>query len=142
MLNLLKIYSVFILLSLSLNTLADHAIAIIVHPDNHSEFDERLARQIFLGQVKSFPNGKEAQAYSPKDDETLINVFTNKVLRRNPHTMNAYWARMIFTAKATPPRELPDADAVKKVVSSSIHAISYINAEDADDSVRIIAIIE
>lgn len=142
MIKLLKNCAMLVILSFSLSAHANHSIAIIVHPDNPSEFDERVARQIFLGQVKSFPDGKEAQAYAAKDDEELRDLFVAKVLRRNPHTMNAYWARMIFTAKATPPRELPDTEAVKKMVSNSAHAISYIDTKDVDESIRVIAIVE
>lgn len=142
MIRLLNVSLVALLLSLSLYSHASNAIAIIVHPENHNEFNERVARQIFLGQIKSFPDGKEAKPYAATDNEALREDFISKVLRRNPHTMNAYWARMIFTAKATPPRELPNAMAIKKVVASSLSAISYINSSDIDDSVRVVAIIE
>lgn len=139
--KLIQASIISILLSFSFYSQASNAIAIVVHPDNHSEFDERIARQIFLGQVKSFPNGNEARPYTSSNEE-LHNLFISKVLRRNPHTMNAYWARMIFTAKATPPRDLPDADAIKKMVASSVHAIGYLPSQDVDDNVRVIAIIE
>lgn len=142
MISLLNASIIALFLSLSLYSHANHTIAIIVHPENHNEFDERVTRQIFLGQIKSFPDGKEAKAFAVAGNEALRDDFITKVLRRNPHTMNAYWARMIFTAKATPPRELPSADAIKKMVANSPNAIGYINSSDIDNSVRVIAIIE
>lgn len=118
------------------------SIAIIVHPDNNTNFDERIARQIFLGQVKSFPDGKEAVPYANAGDAELHEEFISKVLKRNPNTMNAYWARMIFTAKANPPRELPDSHTVKKIVASSVNSIAYIHPDDVDETVRVIAIVD
>lgn len=111
-------------------------IAVIVHPSNNNVLDERQVRQIFLGQIKTYPDGSEAQTFDNLGSKTLRSAFISQVLRRNESTMNAYWARMIFTAKATPPQELPDSKTVKKVVSSNPRAIAYIEASQVDGSVK------
>ncbi|HEY9034459.1 MAG TPA: hypothetical protein VIN71_11015 [Pseudomonadales bacterium] len=117
------------------------AIAVIVNPDNANQLGEREVRQIFLGQIKTFPDGLEAQTL---DNMTgaLRGDFISKVLKRNESTMNAYWARMLFTAKAIPPRELADSGAVKKAVADNKNAIGYIDASQVDDSVKVLMTIE
>ena len=121
---------------------AHAAIAIIIHPDNQTQFDERTVRQLFLGQIKTFPDGSEARAYDNLGNSDLRSAFITKVLRRNENTMNAYWARMIFTAKATPPQELPNSASVIKTVAANKNAIGYIDAEEVDSSVRVIVTLE
>lgn len=130
------------LLVFGLLTQAHAAIAIIVNPDNNTQFDERTVRQIFLGQIKTFPDGSEARAYDNLGNDALRSAFITQVLRRNESTMNAYWARMIFTAKATPPQELPNSASVKKTVAENKNAIGYIEADKIDSSVRVIVTIE
>lgn len=111
-------------------------IAVVVHPSNNNVLNERQVRQIFLGQIKTYPDGSEAQTFDNLNPKHLRSTFISQVLRRNENTMNAYWARMIFTAKATPPQELPDSETIKKVVSSNPRAISYLEARYVDSSVK------
>ena len=120
---------------------AHAAIAIIVNPDNSNTLNEREVRQIFLGQIKTFPDGLEAQTLDNLSGD-LRSRFITGVLKRNESTMNAYWARMLFTAKATPPRELADSAEVKQAVAGSKTAIGYIDASQVDDSVRVIMTVE
>lgn len=121
---------------------AHAAIAVIVNPDNETQFDERTVRQIFLGQIKTFPDGSVARTYDNLDNSDLRSAFIRKVLRRNESTMNAYWARMIFTAKATPPQELENSESVIKTVAANRNAISYIDSNDVDSSIRVVVTIE
>lgn len=130
------------LLFFSLLAQAHAPIAIIVNPSNNTQFDERTVRQIFLGQIKTYPDGSEARTYDNLGNSDLRSGFITKVLRRNESTMNAYWARMIFTAKATPPQELPNSDSVKKTVANNKNAIGYIEADLVDSTVRVIITIE
>lgn len=129
-----------LLLGFSLSSYA--SIAVIIHPSNDNKFDERTVRQIFLGQIKTYPDGSEARAFDNLGDANLRSDFITKVLRRNESTMNAYWARMIFTAKATPPQELPDAASVLKMVAGNKQAIGYIDSSQVNDSVRVIVTID
>ena len=118
------------------------SIAVIVNAQNTNTLDERMIRQIFLGQINTFPDGKEAQTFDTTDQGNLRSDFITKVLRRNENTMNAYWARMIFTARATPPKELPDSDAVKEAVAANAGGIGYIAANQVDDSVRVVLTVD
>lgn len=53
-----------------------------------------------------------------------------------PAQVRAAWARIMFTGRGEPPRELPSAAAVKKAVIADDNAIGYIDAEALDASVR------
>lgn len=120
---------------------AHAAIAVVVNPDNANQLDQREVRQIFLGQIKTFPDGEEAQTLDNMTGD-LRDDFISKVLKRNVNTMNAYWARMLFTAKATPPKELSDSEQVKQAIANNKNAIGYIDSSQVDDSVRVLMTIE
>jgi ABC-type phosphate transport system substrate-binding protein len=52
--------------------------------------------------------------------------------------VNAYWAKLLFTGRASPPRSLTDSETVLQVVRENRNAIGYIESEYADDTVRVV----
>ena len=46
------------------------------------------------------------------------------------------WARLVFTGKGLPPKELPTVAAVKLVVARDPKAIGYIEKSDVDATVK------
>mgnify|MGYP002132717341 FL=1 len=51
------------------------------------------------------------------------------------------WARVMFTGRGEPPRELPDAGAVKAAVAANANIVGYIDASQVDGSVRTVMIL-
>ncbi len=51
------------------------------------------------------------------------------------------WARVMFTGRGEPPRELPDAAAVKAAVAANANVVGYINASMVDNSVRTVMVL-
>ncbi len=51
------------------------------------------------------------------------------------------WARVMFTGRGEPPRELPDAAAVKAAVAANANVVGYIDASMVDGSVRTVMIL-
>lgn len=52
--------------------------------------------------------------------------------------INAYWARILFTGRATPPRQVEDNDAVIDVVKKNPSAIGYVAAVTKLDGVKVV----
>ncbi|NRB41106.1 MAG: phosphate ABC transporter substrate-binding protein [Pseudomonadales bacterium] len=126
------------LLSLSMQQVAFADIAIVVHPSNTEAADANKIRRIFLGKTKAFSNGEKVQTFDlPKGDKAR-EVFREEVLRKSESRLNSYWARMLFSSKAQPPKELSGPDEIKEIVASNVNAISYLDSVDVDASVRVI----
>jgi len=95
-------------------------------------------RRIFLGQTGKFPNGEKAEPLDVSGD--FRNAFYEFILKKSSTQIENYWASMIFTGKAMPPRQL-QPHAVKQAVTSSTRAISYIDRSQVDSSVKVISIV-
>lgn len=67
---------------------------------------------------------------------TLRTNFYKAATDSDPAQVRAAWARIMFTGRGEPPRELPNAAAVKKAVIADGNAIGYIEADALDTSVR------
>lgn len=118
-------------------------IAVIVHPDNTSEFNQGTIRQMFLGKKQTFSNGAKVTVYElatpSKQNQRL---FYGKLLEKDQNTLQAYWARMLFSSKATPPIKLTSNTTMKYTVANTLLALGYIDTRYLDDSVKTVLIIK
>ena len=65
-------------------------------------------------------------------------LFYTKVTGKNSAQVKAAWSRLVFSGKATPPKELATAADVKKFVASNPDAIGYIEKSAVDASVKVV----
>jgi ABC-type phosphate transport system substrate-binding protein len=65
-------------------------------------------------------------------------AFYQRVTGHDLSQVKATWSRLVFTGKATPPKELPDSAAVKKAVAADPKAIGYIEKSAVDGSVKVV----
>lgn len=128
-----------ILFLLTIQMAAAHAdMVVIANP--HANFNfltKGELRRIFLGQTGNFPNGDPAEPFDVVGE--YRNMFYQTMLMKTPESVENYWASMIFTGKAQPPRQVQPNEA-KQLVATSPRAISYIDRSQVDASVKVISI--
>ena len=91
-------------------------------------------------QVAQFFLGKSS-AMSPIDQPESAPAraeFYKKVTDKDASQVKALWSKLVFTGKATMPKEAADSAAVKKMVASDPKAIGYIEKSAVDASVKVI----
>jgi len=91
-------------------------------------------------EVAQFFLGKN-QAMRPLDrsnSEPIKAQFYQKLSGQDLSQVKATWSRLVFTGKASPPKELPDAAAVKKAVAADPKAIGYIDKSEVDSTVKVL----
>jgi hypothetical protein len=71
----------------------------------------------------------------------LRESFYKKATDRDSAQIKAVWSRLLFTGQGQPPKELADAAAVKKAVAADPKAIGYIDKNDLDASVKVVALL-
>ncbi len=132
--------SLLLALFLSFSAVAQGEIAVIVNPNNDLEqLTVKQVRDIFLGRARAFPNGKFAV---PVDQTTSIRTyFYEQVAARPIEQINAYWARLIFAGRSSPPKQLEDDEAVLQAVKNNEDMIGYVDKNRVDDDVRLLLLI-
>ena len=91
-------------------------------------------------EVSQFFLGKN-QAMKPVDrssSDPIKAQFYQKLSGQDLSQVKATWARLVFTGKASAPKELPDAAAVKKAVAADPKAIGYIDKSEVDATVKVL----
>jgi ABC-type phosphate transport system substrate-binding protein len=96
---------------------------------------------LFLSEATRFPDGGEAVALDLPIGSPLRDEFYLKVANRSPALMKAYWTKKIFTGRGQPPRELPNSQAVRKLVADNPTLIGYIERSALDASVRPVMVV-
>ncbi|MCH8537909.1 MAG: phosphate ABC transporter substrate-binding protein [Alkalimonas sp.] len=114
-------------------------ISIIVHPSNNASVDQSELNRLFLGRGNSFSDGGRATPMNLAEGIPARDSFDNKVLNRSSAQLKAYWSRLVFTGKGTPPPEHANAAAMIAAVAAEPTAIGYVASSDVDDSVKVVA---
>ena len=125
-------------ISLIASAAAFSAVAVIVHPSNGNSLSQSDITRIFLGKKKSFPDGVDAIPVDQQEGSAARSAFVGTILKKNDQQIKAYWAQLLFTGKGTPPKEVGSGADVKKLVSENPALIGYIDAAEADASVKIV----
>ena len=114
-------------------------VAVVVNPK--SPLATMTADQvsgIFLGKSNTLPSGGTAMPTDLPDSAPAHELFYTKVTGKSSAQVKAAWSRLVFSGKATPPKELASSADVKKFVASNPDAIGYIEKAAVDSSVKVV----
>lgn len=112
-------------------------VAIVVHPENNATISDENIKRMFLGKEKRFSDGQASVPVNLKEGE-IKDTFNQTFLARSSAQVSAYWSKLIFTGKGTPPKEFSSEQEVLAYVASNKDAIGYIDTSLVNDSVKVI----
>lgn len=131
----------WVLAALALGTGAANAeVVVIVNPKNAAaSLSSEQISALYLGNSTTFPDGSTAALADQPEAAGIRGDFYQKATGRSNAQVKATWARLTFTGKATPPKELKSDAEVKAWVAADPKAIGYIDSSAVDGSVKAVA---
>jgi ABC-type phosphate transport system substrate-binding protein len=93
---------------------------------------------IFLGNTSRFPDGTLAVPIDQPEKALTHDEFYKHFVGKSPAQIKAHWAKMVFTGRGQPPKELANGSEVKKLVAANPTAIGYIDDTLVDATVRVL----
>lgn len=125
-------WTVVAAIAIACSSAAFAQVAVVVHPKSAlAEMTPEQAANIFLGKTP-------AVAADLPEGSPVREQFYTKATGKSPAQVKAVWARLTFSGKAVPPKELASAAEVKKFIAADPGAIGYIQKSDADSSVKVV----
>ena len=119
------------LLSAAVPALAE--VVVVVNPKAaEAAMTKEQVAQFFLG---------KSTAMTPIDqpeDAPVRAEFYKKVTDKDASQAKALWSKLVFTGKASMPKEVANSAAVKAAVAANPKAIGYIEKSAVDGSVKVI----
>ena len=108
-------------------------VVVVVNPKAaESSMTKDQVAQFFLGKSSSMTPVDQPESAPIRGE------FYKKVTDKDASQVKALWSKLVFTGKATMPKEAADSAAVKKMVASDPKAIGYIEKSAVDASVKVI----
>lgn len=114
-------------------------LAVVVHPSNSvASITLDDVHRIYLGKAKKFPGGGNVTPLDQDSGTPAREKFYSDVIGKSEAQAKAYWSKLIFTGKGTPPETSGDDASVKAAVGANPKALGYIDAAALDDSVKVV----
>lgn len=113
----------------------DPLVVIVSAQGSLNELNRSELVHLYMGRLNRLPSGLNAL---PLDLAEAREVFYQELVNKPLSEINAYWARLVFSGRASPPRTIATVDEMLDIVASNPGAIGYIHRADVDERVRVV----
>src|SRR5262249_44307542 len=114
-----------------LNVAYADVVVVVSAKSNATTMTAEEISQIYLGKSKAMKPVETAGA-------PIRSQFYSKVAGKDEAQVKAIWSKLVFTGKATAPKELPTSADVVKAVAADPNAIGYVDKSAVDSSVKVV----
>ncbi len=129
--------------TLFIHAVAIADVAIITHPDSViGSIDKNTVKSIYLGKLKSWPDGSSLTVIDQKAGNSIRKLFINEVVGKKVRKFDSYWSRKAFSGKGIPPKNLGNDKDVKIEISNKKGSIGYIDLSEVDNSIKVLLIVK
>ncbi len=109
-------------------------LLVIVNKDNPMSFiTKQQIVDLFMGRSPYFPSGDAVVKLDAPSSSKVREHFYQSLVNMSLPEVNAYWARLMFSGRATPPMLVPNEKDIVKLVASNSNAIGYISKSSSQE---------
>jgi ABC-type phosphate transport system substrate-binding protein len=118
--------------------MASDVVAVVSSKSAITALSPNQVADIFLGKTSRFPDGTQAVPIDQNEDSPARDKFYAEFTGKSPAQVKAYWAKIIFTGRGQPPRQVANGVEAKRLIADNPNAIGYIDNSLVDKSVRVL----
>lgn len=134
--------ALFILAPGLLCSAAEPDIYVVVNKENPIDrLEHQQIIDLYMGKTAYFSNQERAVIIDISPLQDTKAEFYNRLIGKSLQEVNAYWARLLFTGRATPPLQSNDEQEAAAIVRNNKNAIGYIRADHLDSSVKVVYVL-
>lgn len=138
--NFIGLVAIGLTLALGVEAAEAEVVVVVSARSTLSALSKNQILDIFLGKANRFPDGSQAVPIDRNEDSDVRQEFYMKFANKSPAQVKAYWTSIIFTGRGQPPREITNGVELKKFLAENPSAISYIDKDLLDSSVKALLI--
>lgn len=128
-----------LLAGLSYSSIGFAQIAVVVSAKSPaSGLNKEQTAALFLGKSTQLPGAGSPVLVDQGESSDVRKNFYGKVADKTPAQVKAIWARLVFSGKSAPPKEVASSADVKKLVAGNPDAVGYIEKSAVDSSVKVL----
>ncbi|NTV95467.1 MAG: hypothetical protein HGA75_08640 [Thiobacillus sp.] len=100
------------------------------------------AVNIFMGRYRQLPSGIPALPIDQPEAQPERALFYRLLVNKDLAEINAYWARLLFSGKTSPPHQAKSTVEILDLLARQRGAIGYIERSQVDSRFRIVLDLE
>lgn len=93
---------------------------------------------LYMGRNRKLPTGATSLPIDLGGDGKEREQFYFLLVKKDLSQINSYWARLVFSGKATPPFQAPDMRTAVDLVATNPNAIAYVDRTAVDNRVKVV----
>lgn len=94
---------------------------------------QKQVLSLFLGRAQFLPSGSRVKTIDYPVDSQVRADFYQSLTGKNIADIDAYWARLRYSGRASPPQPLADSNAIMAMVRQQKAALAYLPANYKGD---------
>lgn len=131
-------FAIYILLSCFSASLRAEMLIIINANNSLASIEHKQVVDLFMGRVTAFSNNQPAQTFDLHAGAPGRAIFYKALTGKSEAQVDAYWARLIFAGRMTPPKQFSNDQAIIEAVAKDPTAIAYVPKQILPPSVKVI----
>ncbi len=97
---------------------------------------------IYTGRLLTLPNNEIPMPMDLRGTQPLREAFYHALTGKPLAQINSYWAQLLFSGQATPPRILPDTHAMLQAVRQNASAIGFLPVQEVTTDVHVLFVLK
>jgi len=93
---------------------------------------------IFLGRYRRLPTGDTALPIDQPEASVVRADFYRRLVNKDVNEINAYWSRLIFSGRTSPPLQVNSAAEVMVLLLGQPGSVAYMERSQVDKRLRIV----
>lgn len=114
------------------------AKVVIVNANNTSATDMETVQRTYLGKLKAIADGSRALALTYEQVDATRESFNSSVLGKSESQYSAFWSKLVFTGRGTPPESVASQEEMVKLVGTNPNTIGFVDESLVNDTVKVI----
>lgn len=124
--------------SLSWLATAQDVVVVVGAGSTIASLDKAQAKDLFLGRPVAVSAGSQAIPLEQAESSETREAFHAWVTGKSSAQLKAYWSKLVFSGKGTPPREAANAAEVRRMLAGNGNLVGYLGKGQVDGSVRVV----
>ena len=127
---------VFLFLFATISTAYADIVVVVSAKSSVASLTKEQVSDIYLGKSQDLGGGSAVLFDLP--DGSVKDGFYEKATGRSLSQVKATWSKLLFNGKGIPPKEIANANDLKKAISENPHAIGYLDSGAVDGSIKVV----
>ena len=117
---------------------ADSLVVVVNSKSTTGSLSKKELIDIYMGRFNKFPNGESVTPIDFNSGNGNREMFYELLVGKSERKINAYWSRLLFSGRATPPQKADSTAEVASIIKNDINALAYILASDLQPEMKIV----